>query len=265
MKHPVEDTSHFGIDLIDKLVKEYMQENTGSTKFFQVVGNTNILDCLGSVFEEPDHDEPWGVHDAKVTTTLAHLEHDSKTKEDWKQTGIKAKTELANQHEEQSEVGIMPTTQVTDSNQVGQTVSRPIGEVSPPKPPIELKPLLDHLKYAYLGDEQQFPIIIVSNLHQEQEEKLLQVLKQHKKAIGWKLSDLLAINPSIYMHRTLMEEEARPVRQQQRRLNPTILDVVKKEVTKLLVVGIIYPISDSSWVSPVQVVPKKSGMTTMKN
>ncbi|RDY10702.1 hypothetical protein CR513_04736, partial [Mucuna pruriens] len=51
----------------------------------------------------------------------------------------------------------------------------------------------------------------------------------------------------------------------QRRMNPTILDVVKKEVTKLLDAGIIYPISDSQWVSLVQVVPKKSGMTVMKN
>ncbi|RDX87030.1 hypothetical protein CR513_31555, partial [Mucuna pruriens] len=62
-----------------------------------------------------------------------------------------------------------------------------------------------------------------------------------------------------------MEEDIKPVRQQQRRLNPTILDVVKKEVTKLLAVGIIYPISDSQWVSPVQVVPKKFRMTVMKN
>ncbi|RDY02606.1 Retrovirus-related Pol polyprotein from transposon 17.6, partial [Mucuna pruriens] len=62
-----------------------------------------------------------------------------------------------------------------------------------------------------------------------------------------------------------MEEEVKPMRQQQRRLNPTLLDVVKKEITKLLVVGIIYPISDSQWVSLVQVVPKKSGMTVMKN
>ncbi|RDX60447.1 hypothetical protein CR513_61411, partial [Mucuna pruriens] len=136
----------------------------------------------------------------------------------------------------------MSTTQVPDSNQVDQTVSRPTGDVSPPKPPIELKPLSDHLKYAYLGDEQKFLVIIFNNLHREQEEKLLQVLKQHKKVIGWKLSDLSGINPSIYMHIILMEEEACPVRQQQRRLNPTILDVVKKEV-----------------------VPKKSGMTVMKN
>ncbi|RDX83942.1 Retrovirus-related Pol polyprotein from transposon 17.6, partial [Mucuna pruriens] len=62
-----------------------------------------------------------------------------------------------------------------------------------------------------------------------------------------------------------MEEEAHPIRQQQRRLNPTILDMVKKEVTKLLTVRIIYPISDSQWVSLVQVVPKKSKMTVMKN
>ncbi|RDX98371.1 Retrovirus-related Pol polyprotein, partial [Mucuna pruriens] len=62
-----------------------------------------------------------------------------------------------------------------------------------------------------------------------------------------------------------MEEESKPIRQQQRRMNPTILGVVKKEVTKLLVVGIIYPISDSQWVSPVQVVPKKSRVTVTKS
>ncbi|RDX95757.1 hypothetical protein CR513_21670, partial [Mucuna pruriens] len=62
-----------------------------------------------------------------------------------------------------------------------------------------------------------------------------------------------------------MEEEAKLIRQQQRRMNLTILDMVKKEVTKLLVVGIIYPISDSQWVSLVHVVPKKSEITVMKN
>ncbi|RDX76342.1 hypothetical protein CR513_43670, partial [Mucuna pruriens] len=84
------------------------------------------------------------------------------------------------------------------------------------------------------------PIIIANNLHQEQEDKLLRVLRQHKKAIGWKLFDFPRINPSICMHRIIMEE-AKPIRQQQRRMNLTILDVVKKEVTKLLAAGIIYP------------------------
>ncbi|RDX78036.1 hypothetical protein CR513_41754, partial [Mucuna pruriens] len=71
---------------------------------------------------------------------------------------------------------------------------------SSPPPPKEMKPLPSHLKYAYLGNHQQFPIIIANNLHWEQEEKLLHILRQHK-AIGWKLSNLPSINPSIYMHR----------------------------------------------------------------
>ncbi|RDY13051.1 Retrovirus-related Pol polyprotein from transposon 17.6, partial [Mucuna pruriens] len=149
----------------------------------------------------------------------------------------------------------MSAYQLLSRDQVGQTDPSPLTEKSPSLPPMELKRLPSHLKYAYLDSEQQLPVIIANNLHQEQENKLLEVLRQHKKAIGWKLSDLLGINPSLCMHRILL----------QRRLNPTILDVVKKEVTKLLVVGIIYPISDSQWVSPVQVVPKKSKMTVMKN
>ncbi|RDX74823.1 hypothetical protein CR513_45382, partial [Mucuna pruriens] len=129
-------------------------------------------------------------------------------------------------------------------NQLDPKVSNDNSSSSPP--PKELKPLPSHLKYAYLDEEQQLPVIIASNLHQEQEDKLLFILRQHKKEIGWKLSDLPWINPSIYMHRILMEEEARPIRQQQRRMNPTILDVVKKEVTKLLAIGIIYPIDKLS-------------------
>ncbi|RDX84061.1 hypothetical protein CR513_34944, partial [Mucuna pruriens] len=117
---------------------------------------------------------------------------------------------------------------------------------------MELKPLSSHLKYAYLDEEQQLPIIIANNLHQEQEDKLLEVLGQHKREIGWKSSDLPGINPSICMHKILMDEE-------------TLLGVVKKEVTKLRAAGIIYPISDIQSVSPVQVVPKKSGMIVMKN
>jgi len=79
------------------------------------------------------------------------------------------------------------------------------------------------------------------------------------------LADIPSISPSICMHRILLEDGFKPVRQPQRRLNPVILDVVKKEVTKLLQNGIIYPISDNQRVSPVQVVPKKTGLTVVKN
>ena len=85
----------------------------------------------------------------------------------------------------------------------------------------------------------------------------MQVLKEHKTAIGWTIADIKGISPSTCMHRILLEEGAKPSRQPQRRLNPPMMDVVKKEILKLLEVGVIYPISDSNWVSPLQVVPKR--------
>ena len=62
-----------------------------------------------------------------------------------------------------------------------------------------------------------------------------------------------------------MEADYKPMRQPQRRLNPVMKEEVRKEVLKLLEAGLIYPISDSAWVSPVQVVPKKGGMTVIRN
>ncbi|XP_019235392.1 PREDICTED: uncharacterized protein LOC109215729 [Nicotiana attenuata] len=91
----------------------------------------------------------------------------------------------------------------------------------------------------------------------EQEYKLIEVLRKHKRALGWTIADIKGINPAICIHRILMEENYKPIVQPQRRLNPAMQEVVKKEVVKLLAAGIIYPISDSPWVSPVQVVPKK--------
>ncbi|XP_042409815.1 uncharacterized protein LOC121998995 [Zingiber officinale] len=135
--------------------------------------------------------------------------------------------------------------------------------VHPPK--LELKVLPNHLKYAYLRKDEQLPVIISKDLEPRQEERLLDVLRHNQKAIGWTLADLTGISSAICTHRILLEEDVKPVRQPQRRLNPLILDVVKKEVVKLLQAGIIYPISDSKWVSPVQVVPKKSGVTVVAN
>ena len=63
----------------------------------------------------------------------------------------------------------------------------------------------------------------------------------------------------------LLEDDAKPTIEHQRRLNPNIKEVVKKEIINWLDAGIIYPISDNSWVSPVQCVPKKGGMTVVPN
>ena len=130
---------------------------------------------------------------------------------------------------------------------------------------LELKPLPVELKYAFLEDNEQCPVVISSLLTIVQEQNLLHLLKRNKQALGWKISDLKGINPSICTHRIYLEEESKAVRQPQRRLNPHLQEVVRIEVLKLLQAGIIYPISDSTWVSPTQVVPKKSGVTTVKN
>ena len=98
-----------------------------------------------------------------------------------------------------------------------------------------------------------------------EEDKLIRVLKEFKSAIGWSIADIKGISPTMCIHRILLEEGAKPTREPQRRLNPHMKEVVRAEVLKLLDVGIIYPISDSKWVSAVHVVPKRIGITVVKN
>ncbi|XP_072088066.1 uncharacterized protein [Arachis hypogaea] len=100
-------------------------------------------------------------------------------------------------------------------------------------PNLELKPLPTSLKYAFLGEHDSYPVIISSSLRHEEEEALLQVLKIYKMALGWTISDLKGINPTKCLHMILLEEDAKPVLQPQRQLNPTIKEVAKKEVMKL--------------------------------
>ncbi|CAN6677577.1 unnamed protein product [Malus baccata var. baccata] len=120
-------------------------------------------------------------------------------------------------------------------------------------PKLELKPIPEHLKYAFLGEDETLPVIISSQLTAEEGEKLIRVLKDHKIAIAWSIADIKGIHPATCMHRILLEECAKPTREAQRCLNPLMMEVVKKEVIKLLDVGIIYLISDNKWVIPVQI------------
>ena len=108
-------------------------------------------------------------------------------------------------------------------------------------------------------------MIISSLLDIKQEEKLLEVLRKNEETIGWTLTDLKGLDPSLCTHCIFLEDESRPVREAQRRLNPKVWEAVKEEILKWLNAEIIYPISDSQWVSPVHVVPKKSGVTVMVN
>ncbi|GJV33226.1 reverse transcriptase domain-containing protein [Tanacetum coccineum] len=132
-------------------------------------------------------------------------------------------------------------------------------------PDLKLKDLPPHLEYAYLEDTSKLPVIIVKDLKREEKEQLLKVLKSHKRAIAWKISDIQGIDPNFCTHKILMEDDFKPAVQHQRRVNPKIHEVIKAEVIKLLDAGLIYPISDSPWVSPIHVVPKKGGMTVITN
>ena len=140
-----------------------------------------------------------------------------------------------------------------------------IGEEEKESQQLDLKPLPVELKYAFLEENKQCPVAISSLLTTPQEDNLLHLLKMNKQDLGWKISDLKGISTTICTHHIYLEEELKAVRQPQRRLNPHMQEVVCIEVLKLLQAGIIYPISDSTWVSPTQVVPKKSGVTTVKN
>ncbi|KAM2102022.1 hypothetical protein ACFX1T_000343 [Malus domestica] len=110
---------------------------------------------------------------------------------------------------------------------------------------IERKPLPSHLKYVFLGEQETLSVIISSSLTAQEEDKLVRVLREYRTAIGWTLADIKGISPTTCMHRILLEEGAKPSREAQRRLNPPMMDVVKKEIIKLLDCGVIYPISDS--------------------
>ncbi|GJS48428.1 hypothetical protein Tco_0598549 [Tanacetum coccineum] len=132
-------------------------------------------------------------------------------------------------------------------------------------PEVELKDLPPHLEYAFLADNNKLPVIIAKDLSDDEKTALIKVLKSQKQAIAWKLSDIKGINPEFCSHKILMEDDYEPAVQHQRRVNLKIHDVIKKEVENFLDARLIYPISDSPWVSPVHCVPKKRGMTVVTN
>ncbi|GJX44180.1 reverse transcriptase domain-containing protein [Tanacetum coccineum] len=109
-------------------------------------------------------------------------------------------------------------------------------------PELELKDLPSYLEYAFLEGTNKLPVIIAKNLKDEEKARLLKVLKSHKRAIAWKISDIKGIDPQFCTHKILMKDDFKPAVQHQRRVNPKNHEVIKKEVIKLLDAGLIYPI-----------------------
>nr|GFB16800.1 reverse transcriptase domain-containing protein [Tanacetum cinerariifolium] len=94
--------------------------------------------------------------------------------------------------------------------------------------PVELKDLPPHLEYAFLEGDDKLPVIITKYLSVEEKATLITVLKSHKRAIAWKLSDIKGIDPEFYTNKILIEEDFEPAVQHQRRVNPKTHDVIKK-------------------------------------
>ncbi|GKF90991.1 hypothetical protein Tco_0274692, partial [Tanacetum coccineum] len=101
-------------------------------------------------------------------------------------------------------------------------------------PEIELKDLPPHLEYAFLEGDNKLPVIISKDLSVEEKAALIKVLKSHKQAIAWKLSDNKGINPEFCTHKILTEEDYKIAVQHQRRVNPKIHDVIKRRLKNFL-------------------------------
>jgi len=152
----------------------------------------------------------------------------------------------------------------TDGEGMEMIIPRQIQDEVDPRE-VKLKPLPPSLSYAYIDNDKRKPVIVNANLSAKELSKLLKVLKTNSKALGYSVDDLVGIHPQVCMHRIILEDDATPSKQPQRRLSPQLNEVVRLEVMKLYEAGIIYAISGSRWVSPVQIVPKKGGLTVVAN
>ncbi|CAN6685849.1 unnamed protein product [Malus baccata var. baccata] len=237
IKYPCEDHSCFSIDIIDSLAQGYL-EDLNKDVLEKVI--TQGVECKN---KGADFMHTHGIQESSYAVppsedlieVVAALE--SSPKLDGKYTNRES----------------IP---ISTNKLLPSIIQAPI---------LELKPLPSHLKYIFLGENETLPAIISSSLTAQEEEKLLRVLKEFKSALGWTLADIKGISPTTCMHHIFLEEGAKPTREAQRRLNPPMMEVVKNEIIKLLDCGVIYPISDSRWVSPIQCVPKKSGVTVVEN
>ncbi|CAA7021724.1 unnamed protein product [Microthlaspi erraticum] len=197
-------------------------------------------------------------------TIELNLGKDLRMKFDIKDTMRKANNRSLRSHgseldQELDRVNLEQTNSIELGTECKEQAQGDWSELKAPK--VDLKPLPEGLRYAFLGENSTYPVIVNSDLEPEQLSALLVELRKYRKAIGYTLDDIKGISPDLCIHRIHLEDESKSSIEPQRRLNPNLKEVVKKEILKLLDAGIIYPISDSTWISPVHCVPKKGGIT----
>ncbi|GJW62476.1 reverse transcriptase domain-containing protein [Tanacetum coccineum] len=250
-----DDMSINQIDVIDVACEEYYQEVLGfsnnslgrnPTMTFEPIISDSFLSI--TPFEESDfilEEIEAFLKDVSISPEIDHVDCDS-------DGDICLIEKLLNDDPFQ-----LPSMDLKEVTKIKSSIEEPLE--------LELKDLPSHLEYAYLEGTNKLPVIIAKGLKDDEKEALLKVLKSYKRAIAWKITDIKGIDPRFCTHQILMEEVYKPTVQSQRRVNPKIHEVIKKEVIKLLDAGMIYPISDSPWVSPIHCVPKKGGITVVAN
>ncbi|KAG7599431.1 Reverse transcriptase domain [Arabidopsis suecica] len=263
MKKPTIDGQVFYIEEMDRLADELLEELTeedylqsaltkdGEEGFLhlETLGYKKLLDSHKEV-EDPEYFEELIVSPTEV---LAVTEDDSATTQACYSSSNSSRPSEEAEDTHSSIPLEIPSTCASDD----------WSELKAPK--VDLKPLPQGLRYAFLGTNSTYPVIINAALNDDEVNLLLSELRKYRKAIGYSLSDIKGISPSLCNHRIHLENESYSSIEPQRRLNPNLKEVVKKEILKLLNADVIYPISDSTWVSPVHCVPKKGGMTVVKN
>ncbi|KAG7583654.1 Retrotransposon gag domain [Arabidopsis suecica] len=270
MKKPTIDGQVFYIEEMDRLADELLEELTeedylqsaltkdGEEGFLhlETLGYKKLLDSHKEE-ESSECFEKLEVPVAEVSTVEEDISGQSRlaystTRRDGSPSSISEEVQ-----------GADSTNNLDDTSRWPSPTSDDWSELKAPK--VDLKPLPQGLRYAFLGTNSTYPVIINAALNDDEVNLLLSELRKYRKAIGYSLSDIKGISPSLCNHRIHLENESYSSIEPQRRLNPNLKEVVKKEILKLLDADVIYPISDSTWVSPVHCVPKKGGMTVVRN
>ncbi|CAN6695216.1 unnamed protein product [Malus baccata var. baccata] len=237
IKYPSEDHSCFSIDIIDSLAQGYLEDLNDDT-LEKVIARGMELKTKGA--------DPMLTHGTNETLHVVPPSEEI----------VELVTALESLPKHGGKSPNFDSIPISTNKLLPSIIQAPI---------LDLKPLPSHLNYIFLGENKTLPAIISSSLTAQEEEKLVRILKEFKSALGWTLADIKGISPTTCMHHIFLEEGAKPTRDAQRHLNPPMMEVVKKEIIKLLDYGVIYPISDSHWVSPNQCVPKKCGVTIVEN
>ncbi|XP_054785903.1 uncharacterized protein LOC129292363 [Prosopis cineraria] len=219
MKHPIEDHSVINVSMLDMLIDDTYDElyNEMISSSLEIIDLDSNIHCSDSIIYE-DSSDCFGSDDiVELFKSIPDIGIETSSDSDMIASDFKRTMDFASNS--------MSCNSINDNSSVLEQDSA----ASFDAPIFELKDLPEYLKYAFLDKGKKLPIIIAKDSDLSQEAKLLEVLRKHKKAIGWILVDIPGISLDICIYRVLMEDSAKPCKQPQRSLNPLILDVVKKK------------------------------------